>query len=387
MARIRNPLLPSSGGSVASSGFSVAPPEADSGAMGGIAKAIAGIVGAATYDPDRDYRVQQGEYYKAKTEGENRSIFANEQVSNILSSLSTMTPEDQSRVTREALTAYTRGGGDPKNIANLIQALVPNMGGTDDQIMRSRIGAGGTTLGPDQAVSIGGQEKIRRDNERMADEDRQILEGGLTSRNNATIAGAMERERLQEGGRMARRFDGTVNTPQGTTTTFNPEDPRRPQAPPATPDMPSPPRPNTFTSAPRAESVSQVIADMIQRGDYEGARKASEASKATTPKPAVDLKTVDELDGEINAQIGYSVDKATGKANGVPMSPKLQAAVRERAAVLMQSGDNPVMAVRKALDELTEETEQKNWFSPNQTVRTPRKAPAAGGGNDPLGIR
>jgi hypothetical protein len=396
MARIRNPLLQSSGGPVASSGFSVAPPDPQNGAMGGIAQAIAGLVGAATYDPERDPRVQQGEYYKAQTEGKNREIFANEQVSNVLASLSTMTPEEQSRVTREALTAYARGGGDPKNIASLIQTLVPNMGGTEDMIRRSAAGAGARPVGLNDSYTEPAQAALRADEERRLDEDRATQEGGLNSRNRDTIAGAMERERLQETGRMARRFDGTTNTPQGTTTSFHPEDPKRPMAPAATPDNPSPPRPSTLTVPPKAESVSQVIAEMIRNGDYEGARKASEASKATTPKPAVDLKTVDELDGEINAQIGYSVDKTTGKATGVPMSPKLQAAVRERAAVLMQSGDNPVMAVRKALDELTEEYKKPEIFGgyagSNPTERIPRRAPlgappAPGGNSDPLGIR
>src|SRR3546814_8744775 len=56
------------------------------------------------------------------------------------------------------------------------------MGAGDDAVARSLVGTG-QTLSPDDAVSLEGQTRIRRDNERMDDETTA-----------ATLAAAMDRE-------------------------------------------------------------------------------------------------------------------------------------------------------------------------------------------------
>src|SRR3546814_20995726 len=67
-------------------------------------------------------------------------------------------------------------------LASLILTLTSNMGAGDDPVARSLVGTG-QTLSPDDAVSLEGQTRIRRDNAPMDDETTA-----------ATLAAAMDRE-------------------------------------------------------------------------------------------------------------------------------------------------------------------------------------------------
>src|SRR3546814_12912921 len=87
------------------------------------------------------------------------------------------------RTTRtDTLFPYTTLFRSPSDLASLILTLTSNVGAGDDAVARSLVGTG-QTLSPDDAVSLEGQTRIRRDNERMDDETTA-----------ATLAAAMDRE-------------------------------------------------------------------------------------------------------------------------------------------------------------------------------------------------
>lgn len=381
MPRFRNPSYIGGGGSVASSGFSVAPPPGGDNGMGGVAQAIAGLVGSAMYDPENDPKAQQAGYYKSETALNTAKLGSQNSVADILANL---TPENAADIVRQVQSAAARGGGDAKNVAAAVLSTL-SMGGNEDMVRRAHAGAGGAPLGPDASFTEPSQAAIRDGNfaqqtsvndATIAGSERNNAATNATSRanNTETVAGAMERERLQESGRMGRRYDQPHNTPQGTTTSYAPGDPRATGP--------------TVTVAPRKDSLDQVIAGMVEGGNWEDAQKASDLKNRTQPKPAVDFKTTDEVDGEINAQIGVLSDGKGGLASGSNprMDPALQARVRARAIELFRVNQNPTQAVKEAIDELTSPEEKTRWFRPNETLRVPKAggAPSTGANVDDL---
>lgn len=379
MARIRNPLLPTSDGSLSSSGFSVAP--ADDGIGGGVASGLAaglaGLVKAATYDKDLDPRVQQAGYYKVKTAGEQATLDAQSKIADIIAGFQQMTPEEQQRVTREVVAAGSRGGIKPSDLAATVLAVVAPSG-NEDMIRRGRAAGGGAPLGPDQSFTVDAQESIRRDNERMADEDRLVTEGGLNSRNAATIAGAMDRERLQESGRMARRFDAPANTPAGTRTTFSPEDPRGKGGP-----VDGAPTPSTVTGSIMQSMVNgQPVNDDARAMAFAQTGVARNVHKADRVKELLPKQTTagvfDPVDDEVEAQLQLGKDDKTSDI----IDPQAYARLRARAVEIYSDNPNGNLpsAVKQAMDETLEPSGDKTgWFGTGRAKLRGRQTPTGAG--------
>lgn len=100
------------------------------------------------------------------------------------------------------------------------------------------------------------------------------------------------------------------------------------------------------------DGISRYISPREAVGGAVGARpKAPGATKTH----AVPFNQADEIDSEINAQLGVRLEKASGKAadgSALPLTPSDMTRVRTRAAQLFQtSGDGPG-AVRQALQEM-----------------------------------
>jgi len=342
--RLSNPFYtrtPGGGGSPQSGGaISVGSPvDPLGGGVGdGLAKMFSTIVGAATYDEDRDPRAQAAKKYSAEAAALADEAYGRQTLGGLFSTFNpTGDPEATRTLVQRAAGAAAAAGIKPQQIADLFRFMIPNTPGTtEDQIRRASVGAGGAALGKDQSFTVAGQNEIRRDNERVADEDRVTQEGGLNGRNAATIAGAMEREKLVEAGRDKRRYDTPVNAAPGTTTYFGPGDPRNSTGSPAP------------TTPGRPLSLPQLVAELVEKGDIAGAERAASLGKRTGAPNDVSPKDVEGIDGLIGAQYkALGVDPET-------VDPALDASIRARASELYQQTRNAQGAVNQAIQELTE---------------------------------
>jgi len=110
--------------------------------------------------------------------------------------------DEQVRGVIPELTGALTQSGDAAQIGNVILAIMANAGGsTDDAALRARVGAGGRVDKGD-AFSVGGQDRIRGEDEAAATGLNDATIAGAAARTDAIIAGAAARNQDSIAGRL-----------------------------------------------------------------------------------------------------------------------------------------------------------------------------------------
>lgn len=340
--RLRNPYYARGGGNISSPGVSVS---ARGGAGGSPWGAIANLfsmgIGAATYDEERDPKAQAARKYRLEGDALEAQAAGRGQVADLFGGLDLSNPQSVAAGVKGLTEAVARSGGNPDSVSDLMRFLVANTPGTgEDQVGRAVVGAGGAARGADSAYTLPGQTAIRGDNERVSDEQLAIKETGLAGRNDATVAGAMERAVLEEGGRNTRadadrtskealERETPLVVPGGSTVLTVPGDRR-----------------TTKTTVPGGSSGSGNALDVSPQ----------------------DLKVMEE-------QILRSLPEDAEVEDGVVNS------IISRASELYQETRNAGTAVQRAIEERAEIGSTGGWWTLGATPTVKSKA------DDPLGIR
>ncbi|WPZ36701.1 hypothetical protein T8K17_11200 [Thalassobaculum sp. OXR-137] len=172
---------------------------------GQIANLFSNVIGAATYDEDKDPRAQAARKYGLEADNLAAEATGRGAIADLFGGLDLSNPDSVAQAVKGITTEVARSGGNPDSVSDLMRFLTANTPGTsEDQVGRAAVGAGGSARTADTAYTLAGQTAIRGDNERVADEQLDTKETGLGNRNRDTIAGSMREAVLQEGGRNTR---------------------------------------------------------------------------------------------------------------------------------------------------------------------------------------
>jgi len=231
----------------------------------------------------------------------------------------------------EAIAAAVLGGIGGNEVSGYNLALNANNPGTPEEAIIGALVGTGKTLGPNDAVTLAGQTRIRRDDERVGDE-----------RNAATISGAYARQQLAGDQAMERQMVEPVQTGAGYTTTFAPGDPRGGTSGQVL-GVP------TETTA-RAAATSNILEGLLEPTDTNMRLAGASASPRGGSVPQVGFNQVDD----IRSLVQQAFTDSAGEAPTVDQG--LETAVINRASQIFQQTKNGPLAVQQAVQELTQAT-------------------------------
>jgi hypothetical protein len=256
-----------------------------------------------------------------------------------------------------------RGGVNGANLGALFLALNANNAGVgDDRVIRSLAGTG-RTIGKDAAVSLGGQTRIRRDDERIGDE-RQGSANATSRANNAdSITGAMERLIFE----MANK---PINAGVGDKVFLPPDHPLG----------------DVLFGVPSATTAEGAILEGAQ-GGVPATPEALEVlrSGSSSATPAFGAGDLSKLDIEIARSLGAVNDEGNvRKGFDEAIGPERLDIARAAGANAFQQTRNFADAVRAAVQALDLGTgaafDPGGIFSNPSITPGQRVAPASGGG-------
>jgi hypothetical protein len=358
MARVANPhFIGAGGGSLAGGVGNIASISRVSESP--IASAIGDVIGygtaAALYDPEEDPRRQMARNYKAEAVGRERENQGREDLAGLIGNLDigalATAPDAQvGQIVKSAYAGAIRAGAKPDDISSMFQSMLGAAGagegrlrGVKPQLANSNQGY--TTDWQDHLID---REEGGKNSRNATDNAARVEDARIRER------GAMDREKLQEKGRMDRRFDTPVNTPPSNTVMFSPGDPRAPAGK------------QQYTAPGRPETLDQVIAGMVMDGDYTGAERASNLKNST--KPPLDVGA-----GDVKG-INEAIVSLIPESAALPKD--LQDKVANRAAELYQQTRNMQSSVSQAWEELTDGTQGEDWLFDGPYQVKPRDAGA-----------
>lgn len=340
-----NPQIRGAGayrGTIGSSAPLAAPP-AQKGILDALGQTVSDFAGAAAarsqYDPDSDPRALLAKQRKQEIEQAARQDDARRDIRSIAAALDD-TGSNMAQVRRAATVRGADVGLDMKEVEDILASMVATMG-DENTVARSRTLNAGATASS-QAFTPQGRTAIRDEAATNSMKELKEREAGLSARNKDDIAGQMAREIVGQAGQDRRNTADNVYS-------------------------------NIRNRADNFRAVETNNAD-----NAAAAARAKEKPKEPR-RSAITPMNVDDLEKEMNKQMGVTFDDNGKQTAGPEMSPDAYVAVAKAAAEKIDAGMDTVSAVAEARAEAIEIEKdvilEEGFFSDKRGDRVKVKAP------------
>lgn len=275
----------------------------------------------------------------------------------------------------QAIADAVLGGIGGQDVSGYNLALNANNPGTPEEAILGALVGTGKTIGQNDAVTLGGQNRIRADNERMDDERVGMRQAGAMERAILGEEGALERSALDNEARLQRQNMLPVQTSAGGTTTFVPGDERAPDG-------------SVFGQPTKSVVQGQGLQEILDglREPTETNMRASGAASAGSGGQTnkVSFSDHERIREQVQAMFGNHPDM--DGAEDAKVDPGLEDAVVELAARNFQQHGNGPLAIQEAVSALTQiEPAFDSWMPFDETPArvTRRDQPSGGGAGGP----